>query len=140
MITATKQPSFVLDERHKAWIRDNWPELASHFDLFHLEYIRADNGSKSYEVLNEGQPTGRYLKPSNVNPITLADVAPALCPCCGRLEPADTDAKKLDQEIQQHMQAEAPPPITPWLLLAIFAVAVLIAVIQWVAAIVRVAS
>lgn len=131
MITATKQPSFALDENHKKWIRDNWSDLASHFDLFHLEYIRADNGSKSYEVLNEGQPTGRYLKPSNVNPITLADVAPALCPCCGRLEQVKTDAMDLDAEIQQQMPTE--PVVTPVMLLTVFALAVVIAVVQWVA-------
>lgn len=131
MITATKQPSFALDENHKTWIRDNWPDLASHFDLFRLEYIRADNGSKSYEVLNEGQPTGRYLKPSNVNPITLADVAPALCPCCGRLEQVKTDAMDLDAEIQQQMPTQ--PVVTPVMLLTVFALAVVIAVVQWVA-------
>jgi hypothetical protein len=131
MNRATKQPSFVLDERHIAWIRDNWPDLASHFDLFHLEYVRMEQQANArYEVLDDGVPTGRMRPAEYVNPITLADLGLA-----GRL----TEAEKLDQEIQQRMPV-VESPITPWLLLAIFAVAVLIAVIQWVAAIVRVAS
>lgn len=131
MNTATKQP-FALDETHKNWIRDNWPDLASHFDLFHLEYIRMEKQANArFEVLEEGLPTGRMRSPEHVYPITLADVAPALCPCCGRLEQVKTDALDLDAEIQQQMPTE--PVVTPVMLLTVFALAVVIAVVQWVA-------
>lgn len=130
MNAAVKQPSFVLDESHKQWIRDNWPDLASHFDLFQLEYVRLEKASKSYEALEDGKPTGRYRRLENVNPVNKLDVAPAICQCCGQLAPVKTPAAKLDKEIQEQMPTDQTL-LGPRFLWAAFAVVVLMAVLQW---------